>query len=234
MTKQPDPARHTIVTDWKRMRFKKNKVWVALGPDGLPDVREEKVLIKYQLNQEHEYRIHPNSLQPLEGPDQIESAQPAAAIRNQPHPKPPAVAAGQVEEVQPADAVIIHADGACSGNPGPAGIGVLMKYGLHEKEISRFIGIATNNIAELEAIRIGLKAVKNREKPVRIYTDSSYAFGLLTKGWKAKKNPELIAEIRKLLASFPDIRFYKVKGHAGDPGNERADQLATEAIKKNT
>jgi ribonuclease HI len=106
-----------------------------------------------------------------------------------------------------------------------------MRYGHHEKEISRFIGAATNNIAELEAIRVALEAVKNRDKPVRIHTDSSYAFGLLTQGWKARKNPELVAEIRKLLKSFSDLRFYKVKGHAGDPGNERADALATGAIK---
>ncbi len=219
------------------MRFKKNKVWVALGPDGQPDVQAEKVLIKYQLNQDHEYRIHPNSLHPLDGPDQIESAVSAVtppAKKEPRRPAPPRAAAGQIEDPQPEDAVIIHTDGACSGNPGPAGIGVLMQYGEHEKEISRFIGIATNNIAELEAIRIGLKAVKNRNKPVRIYTDSSYAFGLLTKGWKAKKNPELVAEIRKLLVSFSDLRFYKVKGHAGDPGNERADGLATGAIKENT
>jgi len=227
------------MTDWKRMRFKKNKVWVALGPDGLPDVQAEKVLIKYQLNQDHEYRIHPNSLHPLDGPDQIESAAPAAApaAEKEPRPRqpaPPKAAAVQSEDPQPDDAIVIHTDGACSGNPGPAGIVVLMQYGHHEKEISRFIGIATNNIAELEAIRVGMKAVKNRKKPIRIYTDSSYAFGLLTKGWKAKKNPELVAEIRKLLGSFSDIRFYKVKGHAGDPGNERADELATGAIKENT
>jgi ribonuclease HI len=225
------------MTDWKRMRFKKNKVWVALGPDGQPDIQAEKVLIKYQLNQDHEYRIHPNSLHPLGGPDQIESAAPAATptAKKEPRcPAPPKAAAGQIEVTQPDDAIIMHTDGACSGNPGPAGIGVLMQYGQHEKEISRFIGIATNNIAELEAIRTGLKAVKNREKPVRIYTDSSYAFGLITKGWKAKKNPELVAEIRKLSGSFSDIRYYKVKGHAGDPGNERADELATEAIKQNS
>jgi ribonuclease HI len=220
------------MTDWKRMRFKKNKVWGALGADGLPDAREGKVLIKYQLNQDHEYRIHQKSLRPLEGPDQIKSVAPGIK-KDAPRPAQPSVAAGKAEEDQPADAVIIHTDGASSGNPGPSGIGVLLKFGPHEKEISRFIGIATNNIAELEAIRIGLKAVKNRKKPVRIYTDSSYAFGLLTKGWKAKKNLELVAEIRKLLLSFSDIRFYKVKGHAGDPGNERADRLATSAIKEN-
>ena len=220
--------------DWKRMRFKKNKVWVALGADGDLDVQADKVLIKYQLNQSHEYRVHPGSLHPLDGPEQIESAEP---VKKKPSPSrrpaPPKAPAAKSAEAPPEDAVLIYTDGASSGNPGPSGIGVFMRYGPHEKEISRFIGLATNNIAELEAIRIGLKAVKDREKPVRIYTDSNYAFGLLTQGWKAKKNPELVAEIRHLLTLFSDLKFYKVKGHAGDPGNERADQLATGAIKAN-
>jgi len=225
------------MSDWKRMRFKKNKVWVALRPDGNLDVQDGKVLIKYQLNQAHEYRIHVDSLHILEGPEQIETAVAPVEKKKAPaRPKqaPAKAAAGKSEDSHPADAILIHTDGASSGNPGPSGVGVLMKYGPHEKEISRFIGIATNNIAELEAIRIGLETVKNREKPVRLFTDSSYAFGLLTQGWKAKKNPELVAEIRSLLTSFRDIRLYKVKGHAGDPGNERADQLATDAIKQNS
>ena len=214
------------------MRFKKNKVWVSLGPDGLPSVLDGKVLIKYQLNQDHEYRIHQNSLRSLGEPDQIRTIASTAKTEPEPRPAPIAATAGKAEDPTPADAIIIYTDGASSGNPGPSGIGALLKFGPHEKEISRFIGIATNNIAELEAIRIGLEAVKNRAKPVRVYTDSSYAFGLLTKGWKARKNPELVAEIRKLLSSFGDIRFYKVKGHAGDPGNEKADLLATSAIKE--
>jgi len=223
------------MSDWKRMRFKKNKVWVSLGPDGNLDVQDGKVLIKYQLNQAHEYRIHADSLHVLEEPEQVETGVPPVAQKApaSPKPAPAKAAAGQSGEDHPADAILIHTDGASSGNPGPSGIGILMQYGLHEKEISRFIGIATNNIAELEAIRIGLRTVKNREKPVRVFTDSSYAFGLLTQGWKARKNPELVAEIRALLGTFSDIRFYKVKGHAGDPGNERADQLATDAIKQN-
>lgn len=222
------------MTDWKRMRFKKNKVWAALGTDGALDIRQGKALIKYQLNQTHEYRVHSSSLQPLEGPDQIESAAAPSPPPPAPRaPRPPAAAAGRSGEDTPEDAIVIHTDGASSGNPGPSGVGIFMQYGPHEKEISRYIGTATNNIAELEAIRIALKAVKNREKAVRIHTDSSYAFGLLTQGWKAKKNPELVAEIRSLLKSFSDLRFIKVKGHAGDPGNERADALATGAIKQN-
>ena len=223
------------MSDWKRMRFKKNKVWVSLGPDGNLDVQDGKVLIKYQLNQSHEYWVHADSLHELEGPEQVEIGVPPAAEKPPARSKaaPAKAMAGKSGEDHPADAILIHTDGASSGNPGPSGIGVLMQYGPHEKEISRFIGIATNNIAELEAIRIGLEAVKNREKPVRIFTDSNYAFGLLTQGWKAKKNPELVGEIRALLPTFSDVRFYKVKGHAGDPGNEHADQLATDAIKQN-
>ena len=86
------------------------------------------------------------------------------------------------------DCIRIYADGASSGNPGPSGIGVLLRYREHEKEISRNIGLGTNNIAELEAIRTGLLEVKNPDLPVRVYTDSGYAYGLLTLGWKARKN----------------------------------------------
>jgi ribonuclease HI len=106
----------------------------------------------------------------------------------------------------------------------------LLRYGSHEKEISTYIGIATNNIAELEAIRAGLSLIKNTNLPVRVYTDSSYALGLLAKGWKAKKNQELVAGIRKMVSAFKDISFVKLKGHSGDEGNERVDKLATDAI----
>ena len=119
-------------------------------------------------------------------------------------------------------------------HPGPSGIGVVLQYGNHQKEISRPIGTATNNIAELEAIRVGLSVIKNRDLAVRIHTDSSYAYGLLSKGWKAKKNKALVADIRRLVSQFADLRFIKVKGHAGHAQNERADWLATSAIKRET
>jgi ribonuclease HI len=126
--------------------------------------------------------------------------------------------------------VHVYTDGASSGNPGPSGIGVLLRYGSHEKEISTYIGIATNNIAELEAIRVGLSFIRNPTLPVRVYTDSSYALGLLAKGWKARKNQELVANIRKMVSEFKDILFVKIKGHSDDAGNERVDGLATDAI----
>ena len=108
----------------------------------------------------------------------------------------------------------------------------MLSYGKHEKEISKYIGIATNNIAELEAIRTGLLEIKNTDLPVRLFTDSSYAYGVLVQGWKAKKNQEIIGSIINIISKFNDLKIIKVKGHGGIEGNERADFLATSAIKK--
>ena len=126
----------------------------------------------------------------------------------------------------------IYTDGASSGNPGPAGIGVLLIFQENTKKISRFIGHATNNIAELTAIKVALEELKRTDIPVRIFTDSSYSIGLLTLGWKPKKNQELVEEIKGLIRKFKDIGFIKVKGHAGIEENEIADKLAVSAIKK--
>lgn len=129
--------------------------------------------------------------------------------------------------------IAIFTDGASSGNPGPAGAGVVMICGARRKEISRPLGETTNNVAELEAVRVGLEAVKNRRLPVRLFTDSTYAEGVLTRNWKPKANRELIASIRKLLRGFPDLRLAVVKGHADIEENERADALARTGAKRN-
>jgi ribonuclease HI len=140
------------------------------------------------------------------------------------------------DSASPADppentAVVIYTDGASSGNPGPSGIGIVMAYKGRKKEISRHIGNSTNNIAELEAIRTALSALKTTHIPVRLYTDSAYAVGLLQQGWRARKNQELVEEIRTLLKRFRDIRIIKVAGHSGVPENEQADRLATTAVR---
>src|SRR6185295_17833066 len=130
----------------------------------------------------------------------------------------------------PADAIHVWTDGACSGNPGRAGLGVvILGDGAGEREISEYLGEATNNIAELTAILRGLEAVSDRTRPVIVYSDSAYSIGLLTKAWKAKKNVELVDELRALVRTFRDLRFVKVAGHAGIVLNERVDQLATGA-----
>lgn len=128
------------------------------------------------------------------------------------------------------EVLVIYADGSCFGNPGPAGIGVLLEWKGQSKEISRFLGDGTNNIAELTAIEAGLEAVKNRDVPVRLHTDSQYAIGVLSEGWKAKENRPLIARVQALMAHFPDLKLVKVRGHSGDPRNEKVDQLARDAI----
>ncbi len=130
--------------------------------------------------------------------------------------------------------ILIFTDGASSGNPGPAGIGVVLRFGEHEKEISEYIGLATNNMAELKAIETGLLAVKKTSMPVRLFTDSRYAYGVLTLGWKAKANNEMVKSIKKTMMKFKNLKIVKIKGHAGDEGNERADFLATSAIKNST
>lgn len=129
------------------------------------------------------------------------------------------------------ECIHIYADGACSGNPGPAGIGVLLIYRSYKKEISEYIGHGTNNIAELTAIKRALETIKKSKRniPIKLYLDSNYVIGLFTKNWKAKKNIELIESIKKLLKEFENIEFIKVKGHSSNKGNNRADRLAVYA-----
>ena len=134
-----------------------------------------------------------------------------------------------------ADAVHIYTDGACTGNPGPMGIGIVIldpsgpEQSAVRIEKGEYLGLGTNNIAELTAILRGLQLTA-RDRAVVIYTDSSYSIGILSLGWKAKANQELVAEIRALLRAFPQVRFVKVAGHAGVPENERCDELARQAV----
>jgi ribonuclease HI len=212
---------------WLRMRFKKNKVWVAVDPLGAPQIEDGRARIRYRPDDDREYRVNPANLRPLE-----EEAAPTPAVSAQETtPVPEAAPAGPSRQ-EYKDALVIYTDGASSGNPGPSGIGVVLCWGEHSREISKFIGQATNNIAELEAIRTALEAVRNRRLPVRIHTDSQYAYGLLVLGWKARKNSALVSQLRDLMRKFQDVKIIKVPGHAGEVLNERADFLATEAIRK--
>ena len=213
------------------MRFKRNKVWVAADSDGKIQVHNGKALIKYQKEQDYEYRVRETDLLPLDA----EPGEAAANPRRKPRESRKAIQPSSVPPCpEDPDCIQIYADGASSGNPGPSGIGVLLRYRGHEKEISRNIGLGTNNIAELEAIRTGLLEVKNPDLPIRVYTDSGYAYGLLVLGWKARKNTQLVSDIRILMKRFKNLSFVKVKGHAGIEGNERADKLATSAILQKT
>ena len=130
------------------------------------------------------------------------------------------------------DAIFLFTDGACKGNPGPMGIGVLLRYGKAEKVIAEPLGVGTNNIAELTAIERGLQQIRRRDLPVVILSDSTYAIGVLPGRMRAKKNVDLVKRIALLIAEFQDIRFRKVAGHSGHPENEEADRLATRAAEE--
>jgi ribonuclease HI len=221
---------------WKRMSFKGNKVWAQTDFHGNLLVKKGMVLIKYNLKQDYEYRVKPESLNPE---DQAVPAKRKTKERKstpeRPSLKPSASNLSKELSFKtnlPDNCIRIYTDGASSGNPGPCGIGILFIYGDNKKEISEYIGIGTNNIAELTAIKRALEELKRNDLPVRIFTDSSYALGLLTQNWKPKKNQTLAGEIRTLINQFSDLIFIKVKGHSGIKENEVADFLATSAIKK--
>ncbi len=137
--------------------------------------------------------------------------------------------------------IVIHTDGACSGNPGPGGWGAILHWKGHEKELSGAEAETTNNRMELMAAIAALEALKRRST-VRLVTDSTYVRDGVTKwihgwkrnGWKtAAKKPVKNDDLWKRLdaiASKHDVTWEWVKGHAGHPENERADQLARDAI----
>jgi ribonuclease HI len=138
--------------------------------------------------------------------------------------------------------VDIYTDGACSGNPGPGGWGVLLRYGSTEKEL--YGGEAaetTNNRMELMA---AIRALESLTRPVqvRLHTDSTYVRNGITKwllnwkrnGWRtADKQPVKNADLwqrLELAIERHEVEWLWVKGHAGDPGNERADALANRGM----
>ena len=132
----------------------------------------------------------------------------------------------------PDNAIHVWTDGACTGNPGPAGLGAVIIDGATQRELSEYLGEGTNNIAELMAIKRGLEEVPDKSRPVFVYSDSAYSIGLLTQNWKAKANTELVTKIRALTKQFKDLKFVKVAGHAGIPLNERVDELARNAVQR--
>ena len=137
--------------------------------------------------------------------------------------------------------VVIYADGACRGNPGPGGWGAWLRSGEHEKEIFGGDKLTTNNRMELMAVIQALAALQKRCS-VTVYTDSAYVKDGITKwihGWKARgwttadkkpvKNIELWQRLDELNRGHI-VSWCWVKGHAGDPGNERADRLANKGV----
>ncbi len=140
--------------------------------------------------------------------------------------------------------VEIFTDGACSGNPGPGGWGVVLRFGAHEKELSGGEADTTNNRMELTAVIAGLQALKEPCE-VTLTTDSKYVCDSINMGWvygwqkrgwvKSDRKPALNVDLWEILLPLLNkhrVTFVWVKGHAGHPENERCDRLATAESKK--
>lgn len=125
----------------------------------------------------------------------------------------------------------IYCDGACFPNPGKMGIGIVLKYKNHTKEISRAVGKGTNNVAELVAIKESLKLLKTTDIPVKIYSDSMYAINQSSGKWNPTKNIALINSIKNNLKKLADFELIWIKAHNGDRWNEKADYLAKKGIR---
>ncbi len=140
--------------------------------------------------------------------------------------------------------VTVYTDGACSGNPGPGGWGAVLIYNGVEKELSGGELNTTNNKMELTAAIMALSALKEKCS-VTLYSDSKYLVDGITKDWarswelkgwkkndgKPALNPELWEKLLRL-DEFHEISYVWVKGHAGNPNNERCDKLAVAQIEK--
>ena len=141
--------------------------------------------------------------------------------------------------------VTIHTDGACIGNPGPGGYGVILDHQGGRKELSGGYSLTTNNRMELLAAIVGLEAL-TRPCRVTLYSDSRYLVDAVSKGWAARWrsngwmrnkrepaiNPDLWERLLDLLEQYPtDFRW--VRGHSGNAENERCDALATAAARLN-
>jgi ribonuclease HI len=136
--------------------------------------------------------------------------------------------------------VIIYTDGACSGNPGPGGYGVVLMSGTHRKEISEGFRLTTNNRMELLAVIKGLEALRKKGTSVKLFTDSQYVANAVNKGWvfdwerkhfRKKKNQDLWIRFLELYRQH-NVSLFWLKGHNNDTENERCDILAVNASKE--
>lgn len=133
--------------------------------------------------------------------------------------------------------VTVYTDGGASGNPGPGGYGALLMSGEHQKEMSGGFRRTTNNRMELLAVIVSLEALKKPGVEVDVYSDSKYVVNAVEKRWvfswekknyKDKKNPDLWKRFLVVYRKH-HVKFHWVKGHAGNPNNERVDRLAVQA-----
>ena len=235
---------------WMKVQFKEKEAWAELGPDG------QLLLVKSRVNLRYSeaagakiYSGSPTNVgrafgAPVELPPGVSAdSAPAPAARgsgfgsagSRTAAQAAAALASAKEQVAAlAGTHMAFTDGACRGNPGPAGAGAVLKLSDGRViEGSRSCGVATNNVGELTAISLAVDLLTQAGVPgaekVVVFTDSQYAAGVLTKGWKAKANQELIGSVKAQLKKYPKAELRWVAGHVGVPENERADALANAA-----
>jgi ribonuclease HI len=228
---------------WVKAALRGQRVFARADASGALVAPGGRVEIRYNANDGRMYQARPDNLEILDPkplpdetcgaaetvvkPTKVEdgSAGGTATAKKAKTIAPPSMAPA----TSPAGAIIVYADGACSGNPGPCGLGFVLVDGDRRVELSEYLGVGTNNIAELTAV---LRALREPplDRVMMIYTDSQYTIGVVQKGWKAKANQALVAELRAAVGARPNARLSYVPGHAGVLLNERADALAREAV----
>ena len=247
---------------WSRANFKGQRVWAEVDAEGAPVVTGGRMAVRYSekagatIYQAGASRVEPSGEKGVVLPDGA-AADTAPAERTAPTASAPssrgsgfgkagtrtaaqataAKAAASQQVANAAGAVRCFTDGGCTGNPGPAGSGMVVKFpDGRVVEAHRALGFATNNVAELTAIVMALDTLDQADVPpdaaVVIFSDSQYCRGVLTQGWKAKANVELIAGLRTRLKARPGAQMQWVAGHVGLPENERADALASKGVEE--
>ena len=235
---------------WARALLRGQKVLARAKADGSLDAQGGRVEVRYRPNDGRAYQAAARNLELVPGeallPDDACAPAEAAPPKTDANKKAASTSTKEGRSAErksaaaakalapgavPAGAWCVYADGACSGNPGPAGLGiVLVGPDGTVAEGFEYLGIATNNIAELTGILRAAEIVPDGAAAV-VHTDSQYSIGVLTKGWKAKANKELIAGVKVALSRRQGWRIVYVPGHSGVPLNERADELAREAVR---
>jgi len=221
------------------MRLRNAEVFARCDESGELVSKEGRVEVRYKPNDGRAYFAGSSNLKPSANSGKIEPDSfcgPGEAVKKPSKPsKKPQGSLGSASALQPpakpvGDEILVYADGACSGNPGPAGVGAIALWGDQKRELSEYIGEATNNIAELTGILRAVELAQEIGRPLRLYTDSKYSIGVLTQGWKVRANKELVATVRQALDAHPDSELFHVRGHQGVVLNEHADELAVRAV----
>lgn len=227
---------------WVRARLKGQVVYARANADGSFVAAGGRVEIRYKPHDGRAYQAGAGNLAREPGevlPDDTcseASAPPpkadGAAAKKGGAKSPKKGGAHPAPTAPPDGGWIAYADGACSGNPGPCGLGVVIRGPSGATgEGYEYLGTGTNNVAELTAILRACEWIPKGDATVDIYTDSSYAIGVLQKGWKAKANQDLVAKVKAALdGRRPRPKLHYVPGHAGVALNEIADELARTAV----